>query len=236
MPAIAAPVVRDGAAAVRNDEPQRREILEQIGGEELHERRRVGVDVVRAGRVEVRVARRADVDHRRHVELDHLFVERIPVLVGERRRGPVAAGRIGVQVAADEPELVDAALELARCSWPAARGASAATGRRRRSSAGRGCRPCGSGRCSAGSSEGWWWRRRCDAPSPRRAAKRSVTSVPRSRCSFSCAFSRLSRIWSSEILMEPFARRATDPSSRQSGRRGRPAAPSARLCSARGNR
>ena len=100
-------------------------VLEQIGGQELHERRRVGVDVVRAGRVEVRIARRADVDHRRHVELDHLFVERIPLPVGQRRRGPVAARRIGVQVAADEAELVDAALELARCSWPAARPATA---------------------------------------------------------------------------------------------------------------
>ena len=29
--AIAAPVVRHGAAAVRNDHPQRREVLEQIG-------------------------------------------------------------------------------------------------------------------------------------------------------------------------------------------------------------
>jgi len=29
---------------------------------------------------------REDVDHRRHVEIDHLLVERIPPLVGERRR------------------------------------------------------------------------------------------------------------------------------------------------------
>ena len=51
-------------------------------------------------------------NHRGHVELDHLLVERIPPAVGERRIGPIAAGRIGVEVAADEAELVDAALEL----------------------------------------------------------------------------------------------------------------------------
>ena len=51
-------------------------------------------------------------DHRGHVELDHLGVERVPVPVGERGRGPVAPGRIRVQVAADEVQLPDAALEL----------------------------------------------------------------------------------------------------------------------------
>ena len=89
--AVPAPVVRHCPAAVRDDEPQRRKVLEQIGGEELHERRRVGVDVVRAGRMEARVARRADVHHGRHVELDHLFVKRIPVPIGQRRSGPMAA-------------------------------------------------------------------------------------------------------------------------------------------------
>ena len=86
--------------------------LNRSACEELHERGGVGVDVVRAGGVEVRVARRADVDHRRHVELDQLLVERIPVPVGQRRRRPVAARRIRIQIAADEAELVDAALEL----------------------------------------------------------------------------------------------------------------------------
>jgi hypothetical protein len=52
------------------------------------------------------------VDHRRHVELDHLLVERIPEAVGERRRRPVSARRVGIQIAADESELVDAALQL----------------------------------------------------------------------------------------------------------------------------
>src|SRR5213594_1961367 len=109
---VAAPVVRDRAAAVGNDELQARKVLEEIGGDQLHERGRVAIDVMTAGRVEVRVAGHADVDHRRHVELDHLLVERIPPLVGQRRVLPVAPRRIGIQVAADEAELLDAALEL----------------------------------------------------------------------------------------------------------------------------
>ena len=51
-------------------------------------------------------------DHRRHVQLHHLLVERVPPLVGERRVLPVAARRVRVQVAADETELLHAALQL----------------------------------------------------------------------------------------------------------------------------
>src|SRR5215467_6257559 len=45
---IASPVIWDGAAAVRDDESNRRKVLEDVGGDELHERRCFGVDVVRA--------------------------------------------------------------------------------------------------------------------------------------------------------------------------------------------
>src|SRR5690606_24845941 len=45
--------------------------------------------------------------------LAHLLVERIPVAVPERGAGEVAAGRIRIQIAADEAELEHAALELA---------------------------------------------------------------------------------------------------------------------------
>ena len=79
---------------------------------QLHERRGVGVDVVRAGGVEARVAARADVDHRRDVVLDHLLVDRVPVPVGQRRRRPVAARRIGVQVDRHGAVLLDALVEL----------------------------------------------------------------------------------------------------------------------------
>ena len=60
QPAVAAPVVRHGAAAVRDHEAQVGKSREQVALEELHERRRVGVDVVRAGGVEVRVAASAE--------------------------------------------------------------------------------------------------------------------------------------------------------------------------------
>ena len=107
-------MIRHGAAAVRNDQLQLRKILEQIRRHHLHERHGVGGEVVRARRLEVRrVARLADVDHRRHAELAHLFVERIPIAVGEARAVEKAAARVGIQVAADEAELLDAAHELA---------------------------------------------------------------------------------------------------------------------------
>src|SRR5208337_956055 len=50
--AVAPPVIGGGAAAVRNDEAQRRKILEQVALDELHHRSRVGVDVMGAGGVE----------------------------------------------------------------------------------------------------------------------------------------------------------------------------------------
>ena len=82
---------RHRAAAVRNDQFQRREILEQVTHNELHERGGIGVDVMRAGAVEARIARGADVHHRRHVELHHLLVKLVPPPVGQRWRGPVTA-------------------------------------------------------------------------------------------------------------------------------------------------
>ena len=83
-----------------------------IRGDHLHHRGGVRPEVVRARGVEGGVAGGAHVDHRGHVELHHLLVERIPPAIAERRVGPVAAARVRVQVAADEAELPDAALEL----------------------------------------------------------------------------------------------------------------------------
>jgi acyl-CoA dehydrogenase len=105
-----APVVGHRAAAVRDHEAQRREPAEQVARQQLHEGRGVGVEVVRAERVHGRVARGRHVDHGRNVELDHLLVQREPVLVGQRRRRPPRARRVRVQVAADEAELGDAPL------------------------------------------------------------------------------------------------------------------------------
>ena len=111
-PAEAAPVVRHRTAAVGDDEPDGREVPEEIRGDHLHHCSGVGAEVVGARGVEGGVAGGAHVDHRGHVELHHRLVERIPPAVPERRVGPVAAARVRVQVAADEAELVDAALEL----------------------------------------------------------------------------------------------------------------------------
>jgi hypothetical protein len=77
-----------------------------ICADESHERRRVGIDVVRAGGVEVRVARRADMHHRRDIVLHHLLVDGVPPFVGERRVGPFAARGIGVEIDADEAEIL----------------------------------------------------------------------------------------------------------------------------------
>src|SRR5262249_50432080 len=70
------------------------------------------VDVVATRGVEVRVARHAHVDHRRHVELDHLLVERVPPLVRERRGLPVTPRGGGGQGAAEETEFLYAPPQL----------------------------------------------------------------------------------------------------------------------------
>ena len=111
-PAISAPVVGNRAAAMRNDESELRKIFKEIGGDELHESGCIGIDVMRSGCMEIRIAGRADVNHRRYIKLDHFFIERIPMLVRKRRSGPVAAGRIRIQIASDKAHLVHASLEF----------------------------------------------------------------------------------------------------------------------------
>ena len=111
-PLEAPPVVRHRAAAVGDDPPEPREVAHEAGRQRLDERGGVGAEVVRAGGLELRVARRRDVDHPRHVELAHRLPQRPPRPVGQRRPGPVATGRVGVDVAPDEPELLDAAAQF----------------------------------------------------------------------------------------------------------------------------
>jgi hypothetical protein len=93
---VAAPMERHCSSAMRDDQLQRGEILEQISLQQLHERGGVRVEVVRAGVVEAGVARRGYVDHRRHFQLAELLVERIPVPVRQRWIPPPTAGGIGV--------------------------------------------------------------------------------------------------------------------------------------------
>jgi hypothetical protein len=61
--AIAAPMIGHRAAAMREDEFEAWEMLEQAGGQELHERRGVAVEIVGARGVKIRVAGGADVNH-----------------------------------------------------------------------------------------------------------------------------------------------------------------------------
>ena len=112
QPAKTAPVIRHRAAAMRDQELQCRKVLEQIRGQALHECRRVGIEVMRAGGVEAGIAACRDVDHGRDVELHHLLVDRIPLPVRQRRRGPVPARWVGVEVDADEAVFLDAFLHL----------------------------------------------------------------------------------------------------------------------------
>ena len=106
------PVVGHGATAVGDDPAQVVEVGHEARGQGLHEGGGVGAEVVGAGGVEVVVAGRRHVDHGRHVEFTHRFPQRPPVAVVQGRAGPEPAGRIGVDVAADEPHLLDAASEF----------------------------------------------------------------------------------------------------------------------------
>ncbi len=97
---------------MRNDEAQCREAAEQIAFQQLHEGNGISRNIVSARRVHRRVARSRNVDHRRNVQFHHLFIEREPVFVRQRRMGKAPAARIGVQVAPDKAKLIHAALKL----------------------------------------------------------------------------------------------------------------------------
>ena len=70
-----------------------------------------------AGGVESGIAAGRDMHHRRNVPLDHLFIDRIPPAVGQRRARPVAPGRIGVEIDGDEAIVPDASLELGNAGF-----------------------------------------------------------------------------------------------------------------------
>jgi len=48
---------------------------------ELHERRRVGIQVVRTRRMKGRIARRTDVDHCRHIKFNEFLIQRVPATI-----------------------------------------------------------------------------------------------------------------------------------------------------------
>ena len=105
------------AAAVRNQEAQGGEVAEQIALQQLHESGGVGVQIMRAGGVEAVVAAGGNVNHGGDVVFHHFFVNRIPIFIGQRRRSPMAAGRIGVEVDADVAVFVDTAFQLGNAGF-----------------------------------------------------------------------------------------------------------------------
>src|SRR5918993_2062666 len=109
---VAAPMERHRAAAMRDDKPQRRKVLEQIALDKLHESGGVAIDVMRAGVMEVRIARRRHMDHRRHIQFAQFLVDRIPVAVDQRRIRPHPARWVWIEIDPDEAELVDDTLQL----------------------------------------------------------------------------------------------------------------------------
>src|SRR3546814_10556863 len=80
--------------------------------QQLHERDRVGGEVVSARCVHCRVAAARNVDHRRDLEFAHRLLDREPVFIGQRRVGKVAAARIGVEVADYEVQFLEAAAQF----------------------------------------------------------------------------------------------------------------------------
>ncbi len=95
-------MVRNRSATVWDHKPQIREPAKQVALHQLHEDGGVGIQVVGSGRMHAGITRGRNVDHRRYPEFGHGFVERVPVLVGNTRRTPVAPGWVRVQVASHE--------------------------------------------------------------------------------------------------------------------------------------
>lgn len=67
QPSISTPMVRHSAASMRNDDLERREVLEQISRQQLHERGGIAIDVVGACCMKIAVARSADMNHSRNI-------------------------------------------------------------------------------------------------------------------------------------------------------------------------
>ena len=107
-----APVIGHRPAPMRDDEFDLRKIGEDIGHHEMHESGGVSAEIERAGGVHCRMAGPADMNHRRHIQIAHGLVERIPVFVAKRQILPVAARRVRVQVAADEAHFLYTAAQF----------------------------------------------------------------------------------------------------------------------------
>ena len=111
--ALAVPLEGDRAAAVRDDDLQFRKIFEYARLQNLHGGGIMVRNVIGVGQMHRRIERSTGVHRARHVELDQLFPQRIPPLAAHRRRQRLAPPRhVGIDVAADEAQVVNATIEL----------------------------------------------------------------------------------------------------------------------------
>ena len=105
-------LVRDGTPSVRDDDLQLRKILEDLRVDQRQDRQAFLADEVLAVAFAA-VFAAARMYEPGDIELDHLFPERIPILVRESGRAVIAFAGIGIDQRADETEFLDAALHLA---------------------------------------------------------------------------------------------------------------------------
>src|ERR1039457_4227544 len=97
---------------MRNQDFQRGEILEHVRVQQRHHGDAFFVDEMKRIRKAVGTAT-GGVDVAWNIQLDQLFVERIPVALAERRSLNAAGlAGIGIDQASHEPEFLDASLEL----------------------------------------------------------------------------------------------------------------------------
>src|SRR5215469_1180280 len=111
-PPVAPPMIGHSAATMRDDEFQGRKITKQFRCKKLHKCTGIGIDIVGSGGVKARIARRADVYHRRYIEVDYLLIERVPPAIGQRGISPIAPRWIRIEIAANESKLGHATLEF----------------------------------------------------------------------------------------------------------------------------
>src|SRR6516165_6645509 len=103
-PPVAPPMIGHSTTTMRDDEFQGRKITKQVRRKKLHKCTGIGIDIVGSGGMKERIARGADVNHRRNVKVDHLLIEGIPPAIGQRRIAPITTRCIWIEIAANESE------------------------------------------------------------------------------------------------------------------------------------
>ena len=83
----------------------------------MHKGCRIRAKIERACRMHRRMTGTADMDHCRHIQLAHHLIERIPVTIAKGFVLPIAARRVGVQIAANELHFTDTAPQLGNAGF-----------------------------------------------------------------------------------------------------------------------